>query len=382
MKASFYKLQIDSLLSMVENNCGHQADQTSVLALTDFTDVQMLESEKQMFANLPLIIGHSSELSKPGDFIVRELDQKSWLLVRGKDNQVRAFYNYCQHRGTKLVHETQGCKKRFSCPYHAWTYDTHGDLVGVPRIDLFPDLDKSKKGLRQGHLEEAFGFYWLTQNPSKAQAVSAYLGGLVPELEALNLGEHKLYFDKTRDLNANWKLPIYAFLESYHIGTLHKDSIAEFFIENVAYSERHGPHIRSFVPRLNAPELAELDLETTNLSDYITPTNILFPNVCMIGHPTSYSIISMFPGEKPGTATWRHMLLVPERPNTEAEKAHFDKTVAVLDGVTYEKEDFWASEQIQEGIDAGALDELLLSKNESLLKEYGDTIKDYLLSNT
>ena len=382
MKASFYKPQIDSVLKMVELKRGHEADQTSVLARTDFTDPQMLESEKQMFANLPLIIGHSSELSKPGDFLVRELDQKSWLLVRGKDNQVRAFYNYCQHRGTKLVHESAGCKKRFSCPYHAWTYDTVGDLVGVPRVDLFPGLDKSSKGLKQGHLEEAFGFYWLTQNAAKAQPVAAYLDGMVPELEALDLAKHKVYFDKTRDLKANWKLPIYAFLESYHISSLHKNSIAEFFVENVAYSERHGPHIRSFVPRLNAPELAELDLDKTNLSEYITPTNILFPNVCMIAHPTSYTIISLFPGDKPGTATWRHMLLVPELPSTDAERAHYEKTVAVLDGITYEKEDFWASEQIQLGLAAGAIDELLLAKNESLLKDYADTIKSYLPKST
>jgi len=382
MKASFYKEQIDSVLEMVEKNRGHEAEHTSVLSTSDFTDQGMLEAEQQMFANLPLIIGHSSELSKPGDFLVRELGQRSWLIVRGKDDRVRAFYNYCQHRGTKLVHETDGCKKRFSCPYHAWTYDTQGDLVGVPRMDLFPGLEKSSKNLKQGDLQEAFGFLWLTQNAENAQPVADYLGGLVDELKTLDLGNHKLYFDKTRDLKSNWKLPIYAFLESYHIGTLHKDSIAEFFVENVAYSERHGPHVRSFVPRVTAPELADLDLDQTNLSEYITPTNILFPNVCMIAHPTSYSVISMFPGDKPGTASWRHMLLVPELPSTDAERGHYEKTVAVLDGMTYEKEDFWASEQIQEGIDAGAIDELLLSKNESLLKDYADTIKDYLPSNT
>ena len=378
MKASFYQQQISTVLNMVENNKGDESDCTESLPVSDYTDPQQLAREKEMFRQLPILVGHSSELSKPGDYMVRELDGRSWLLVRGKDGQARAFYNYCQHRGTKLVQDTGGCKQRFSCPYHAWTYDAQGALVGVPRGDLFPGLDKSTKGLKQVDLQEVFGFFWLTQDVDKAQPVENYIDGIRAEMEQLDLGSHHVYFDKTRNVNCNWKFPIFAFLESYHIGTLHKDSIAEFFVENVAHSEQHGPHIRSFVPRKKVVELADADLDQINLAEYITPTNILFPNVCMIAHPTSYTIITLFPGETPGTASWRHMLLVPELPKNDAERAHFDKTVKVLDGGTYESEDFWVSEQLQQGINAGALDELLLAKNETMIKVFADTVNNYL----
>ena len=389
MKASFYSEQIATVLDMVEHNKGDEADQTGTMSVADVIDPRRLQSEKEMFRRQPLLIAHSSELAAAGDYKVRELDGRSWLLVRGKDGIARAFLNYCQHRGTRLEQEKSGCKHRFSCPYHAWTYDTSGALVGVPRSDLFPGLDKSKKGLKQARLEEEFGFLWLTQEPGGTGAniateltVKQYMEGLADELSALGFADYSVYFDQTREIKANWKLPLFAFLESYHIGTLHKDSIADFFIQNVAHSEQHGPHIRSFVPRKRVVELADADLDQFNISDFITPTNIIFPNICMIAHPTSYSVLTLFPGDTPGSASWRHMLLVPELPTTDAGRAHYDKTVEVLDGMTYEGEDFWVSEQIQQGMDAGAIDELLLGKNESLIKVFNDTVGAYLPSRT
>ncbi|MBT8148712.1 MAG: hypothetical protein KJO24_02195, partial [Gammaproteobacteria bacterium] len=115
-----------------------------------------------------------------------------------------------------------------------------------------------------------------------------------------------------------------------------------------------------------------------NLSEYVTPTDLIFPNVCIISHPTSISIIAMFPGATPGESNWQHWLLVPNEPQSEEEKTHFDKSVALLDGVTYVKEDFWISEQIQKGLNAGALDELTLGTNEYMIKVYCDSLDSEL----
>ncbi|RBP49151.1 aromatic ring-hydroxylating oxygenase subunit alpha [Arenicella xantha] len=378
MNAEFYQAQIQTLLSMVDQKKGDEAESVQRLAAQDYRCEERLSQEKALFRRLPLLVAHESELANHGDYLVREIDGRSWLLTRDAEGQVHALLNYCQHRGTKLEHSKAGCKKRFSCPYHAWTYALDGSLLAIPRADLFPKLDKSDKALKRGHLEQAFGFLWLTQDQTQLKSVREFVGGLAPELDALDLGSHHVYFDKTRPLQANWKFPIYAFLESYHISTLHRNSIAEFFVQNVAHSERFGPHIRSFVPRKNIGDLNGADLANVTMSEFITPTNIVFPNVCMIAHPTSYTVITMWPGEKPGSSLWRHMLLVPNKPNSESERAHYDKTIAVLDGITYEKEDFWVSEQLQQGIDAGAIDELVLGTNELMLKVFSDTMDDYL----
>lgn len=378
MNAQFYQQQIATVIEQVKQGKGDEHHEMTTIDVASVSSESRLAKEKAMFKQLPLLVAHASELKDNGSYVVRELDGRSWLLVRGDDGVARAFYNYCQHRGTKLEHDQKGCKKRFSCPYHSWTYGTNGQLIGVPRADLFPGLDKSKKGLKQADCQEAFGFLWLIQDRDVAPDVNDFLAPLVSEFDALDLGAHHVYFDKTRALKSNWKHPLFAFLEPYHIGTLHRDSIADFFVKNVAHTEHLTPHIRSFVPRKNVLELEGVDLSERNIAEYITPTNILFPNVCMIAHPTSYSVISLFPGDTPGTATWRHMLLVPELPKTEKERAHYDKTVAVLDGVTYKSEDFWVSEQLQEGINAGALEELVLAKNEWMIKVFDETVESYL----
>lgn len=390
MKASFYRRQIAELIQKVQLGSGDQADVTAVLDANEMRDPVRRAAEIKLFESLPQIVAHSSQLQGKGAYLVKELYGKSILMTRDARGQAHAFLNYCQHRGTKLEQSESGCKSRFSCPYHAWTYNLEGALVGVPRMDLFPGLDKDQKGLRELQLQEAFGFLWLTMEPppsltaagkrsvaeqrSEGQDIDEYLGALCDELGALGLDEYSVYFDETRNLQADWKLPLYAFLESYHIGTLHKNSIAEFFIENIAISEFFPPHIRSFVPRKNVLDLLEADLEQVSLADYITPTNIVFPNVCMIAHPTSYTIIIMQPGDEVGHCTWRHMLLVPELPTTDAAKAHYNKTLAVLDQTTYHNEDMWASEQIQEGINAGAIDELLLATHEHNIKLFSDTV--------
>ncbi len=98
----------------------------------------------------------------------------------------------------------------------------------------------------------------------------------------------------------------------------------------------------------------------------------------MITHPDSVSVIAIFPGDKPGVCNWHHWLLVPHLPQSAEEKKHYDKSVALLDGVTYVQEDFWISEQIQKGLNAGAIDELTLGINESMIKTFCDNLETEL----
>ena len=90
-----------------------------------------LENER-IFKRLPHAIAHVSELPENGSFVRRDVAGSSVLVTRDKDGVVRAFHNVCRHRGTQLVSEESGCKHRFSCPYHAWTYSSAGDLIAAP----------------------------------------------------------------------------------------------------------------------------------------------------------------------------------------------------------------------------------------------------------
>ena len=382
MQAAFFQTELSELIAMVENGQGHQGEQIETVPASNYLDANRLADEQKLFKRLPLIVGHRSLLAKVGDFFVMDIFGISWLFSRDENGVARAFYNYCQHRGTRLVQEGKGCARRFSCPYHAWTYNLQGQLVGVPSSELFPNLDRDSKSLKAGHLIEQYGFLWLIQDADYQQPLDTFLSGFEKDLSALNLDSYSVYFNCTRPLKANWKLPLDAFLESYHISVLHKESIGSFFVRNVAYSDTVGPHIRSLVPRSNILDIKSLDWQQTDINNYVTPTYILFPNACFIFHPTSVSLITLYPGTTAGSSSWNHLLLVPKKPETAEEKAHYDKTIEVLDGMTFEREDFWVSEQIQQGLNAGAIDEVTLGLNEQMIARFHQNIETHTGANS
>ena len=375
MKATFYRDEVQALIEMVENDSGIQSESVRTLPADHFTCPERHEREKNMLRRMPLIIGHSSQVAESGDFFVCDDLGKSYLIVRGIDGRVRAFLNHCQHRGTRLVQAgCDGRTKRFTCPYHAWTYDTTGRLVAIPREDLFPGLDRDSKHLKTVRLDERYGLLWLTEEADSNVTIDEFLQGMERELDFLAQQNAAMWFNRTRSLKANWKLPLDAFLESYHIAVLHRESVGPYFVRHIASSVHCGPHIRSLVPRANILELKALDWSEANLREYVSPSFIIFPNACLILHPTSVSLLTMYPGERPGECAWNHKLLIPKQPETERERKHYDKTIRVLDGMTFEGEDFWVSEQIQQGLDAHAIDELTLGLTEGLIGEFHDKV--------
>jgi len=118
---------------------------------------------ERIFHAQPQIAAHASELPGPGAFLTLELAGRPLLLTRDETVAARAFYNVCRHRGAQLVTEGSGCKQRFSCPYHAWTWSNAGRLIGVPHEKTgFPELDREEYGLHSLPCEEFGGWIWVT----------------------------------------------------------------------------------------------------------------------------------------------------------------------------------------------------------------------------
>ena len=84
-----------------------------------------------IFKRVPLTLAYSAEMANPGDYKAMDVAGVPVLLTRGRAGGVRAFVNMCSHRGSILVTEGLGNARRFTCPYHAWTYDQEGSLVGI-----------------------------------------------------------------------------------------------------------------------------------------------------------------------------------------------------------------------------------------------------------
>jgi phenylpropionate dioxygenase-like ring-hydroxylating dioxygenase large terminal subunit len=98
-----------------------------------FTDPQILNLEKErIFGRIWIYAGHESEIPRPGDFRSRRVAGRPVILARGDDGIVRVLLNTCTHRGALVCREQVGNARTFQCPYHAWTYNTRGELIGVP----------------------------------------------------------------------------------------------------------------------------------------------------------------------------------------------------------------------------------------------------------
>src|SRR6188508_2627493 len=99
-----------------------------------------LEME-HVFRRSPLVVALSCDITNPGDYSATEIAGRPIVVMRGDDGVARTFLNICRHRGAAVFDDGCGHGRRFACPYHAWTYDPNGRLVGVPGRETFGDLD-------------------------------------------------------------------------------------------------------------------------------------------------------------------------------------------------------------------------------------------------
>jgi len=157
-----------------------QADPLADLSLPGwlYHDAEYFEAEKAAFLRAsPQIVCHESEIAQPGEWRSLEYLGESIIVIRGDDGAVRAFHNVCRHRGSRLVDGEAGCAKVLTCPYHAWSYDRGGALVGVPYRSEYPGLDTTQYGLKPVALEQWRGFLFVRLDeglPSVAEMMAPY----------------------------------------------------------------------------------------------------------------------------------------------------------------------------------------------------------------
>ncbi len=183
-------------------------------------DIFQMELE-QIFGHCWLFLGHESQVPNPGDFFVSRMGTEEVLVVRDrKDKQIRAFLNSCRHRGEKVCRYDQGNALVFTCPFHAWTYDSAGRLVGAAGqnspLGYNGELNKAEWGLVEvGQFTNFAGTLWATWD-KHAPSFEDYLGPFAESVrymcEASDGTENGLEvftpFQKWR-LPTNWKVPAF-----------------------------------------------------------------------------------------------------------------------------------------------------------------------------
>jgi len=124
-------------------------------------EIFALETEK-IFLQRWLCVGRESQIARPGDYFLQQVGSESIIILRDRSDRVRAFYNVCRHRGTRLCEEHQGqFAGTIQCPYHAWTYSLDGRLIGAPSADTIEDFDKAEWPLHSVAIAAWEGFLFI-----------------------------------------------------------------------------------------------------------------------------------------------------------------------------------------------------------------------------
>ena len=194
---------------------------------SSMTSPELFQREQELIFNQCWIyLGHESEVESAGDYRRRTVAGRPLFFVRGRDGQVRVFLNSCPHRGAQICRRDAGNSEVLQCFYHAWSFNTHGELIGVPGEDAYgPCFDRGELGLKQPPRVESYrGFYFVSFNP-RVEDLATYLAGAREYLDLIvdqaEKGMRMIPGSNRYGIKANWKLLAENSLDGYHLVPTH-----------------------------------------------------------------------------------------------------------------------------------------------------------------
>jgi len=203
------------------------------LAGVDYTsgEVYAVEREQVWFGGW-VCIGRAEEIPDPGDYLVRDLAGESIFVTRNRAGEIRGFYNVCAHRGTKLLDDEPACGhvgKVFKCPYHAWSYDLDGQLVGTPNVDEDEQFLRDDYPLHAIGAETYAGFLFVNlAEPAARRPLAEHLRDgteSITNFERYRLDELRLGRRLVYEVAANWKIIVENYNECLHCPTVHPELV-------------------------------------------------------------------------------------------------------------------------------------------------------------
>jgi choline monooxygenase len=178
--------------------------------------------KKVIFSRTWQYVGSLDHIKNVGDYFTATVAENPIIVVRGKDNQVRAFFNVCRHRGGPLSMEESGSCLMLQCKYHGWTYTLDGMLRGVPKFDRTELFDKKDYGLVPVALSEWEGLLFVNLS-KKSTPLQTFLKGISERIAPQRLSNKKFFKRVTYEVNCNWKVYVDNYLEGYHVPLVHPE---------------------------------------------------------------------------------------------------------------------------------------------------------------
>jgi glycine betaine catabolism A len=194
-----------------------------------YSDETYALDKERVFYRTWLYVGRAERVAAPGDWMRVEIADESILVVRGKDEQLRAFYNVCRHRGSRICDDEQGSvRTHLRCPYHAWGYALDGTLVTTPMVDK-DEIDRPSTSLWPVHLDVWEGFVYVSLSREEPQPLLEHLADQQDEplrMARFGLADLRIAHMTVNEVQANWKIVIENYNECLHCPTIHPELVA------------------------------------------------------------------------------------------------------------------------------------------------------------
>jgi len=369
---------LERMLDMARTNTRDDGPGLSHTAVEGYFDPAQYQREVAvLFRKHPVVVGHSGQVRKPGDFVVHNETGQPILIVRGTDGVLRAFLNVCRHRSASVEPKPCGSNKRaFVCPYHGWSYDLAGRLVGITDGTAFGPVDKSKHSLRRLKVAEMYGLIWvvptaLEDNDDAGLDIDGYLGPIKPDLQAWTMeGWERHSFEPIRK-NMNWKLVIDTFLELYHFRYLHPGTVFPLFLDNIATYEQMGRHIRISAAKRSLTELEGQPKKDWRILDHAIVLYSVFPNTVLAYTQDHCGVFTSFP-IAPEESVLHFSVLVSPEERAKKPESYWEANRDLFGSALVE--DLGIGETIQRNCHSGANQRQTFGKFEKALGWYHDAV--------
>jgi len=350
----------DNIRHVVEGNTPSQTESVLRVPVGNYLDPERWQREVELFRRLPLMLALGGELRGPSSYKAMTVMDVPVLLTRGSDGEVRAFVNSCSHRGAVVVPDGIGTARRFACPYHNWTYDTKGDLVGVTDREFFGDIDTACMGLTPLAVAERAGLVFVVITPGVAMNIDEHLCGYDHVLDFFGFGDWHLVSSREVE-GPNWKVAYDGYLDFYHLPFLHRATFGTEISNKPIYYE-WGPHQRMTSPDPSLLKLADVPESEWDMDLMCGGVWTIFPHISFAGGNNGGLISQLFPGRTPGSSVTIQNYYVAAEPDTE-RRAEAERRADFLEMVVRD-EDYFTGLRLQRALATGAKDHVIFGRNE------------------
>ena len=290
--------------------------------------------------------GHTSQIAHTGDYLTASIGDQNIFIIRDRTNELRAFYNVCQHRGHELL-DGSGRTNVIVCPYHAWSYDLDGSLIGARNTAKMAGFAKCDFALQPAQVEVFCGLVFINLDNS-ASSLAEQTGDLEQEIRNYCPDVDQLAFAQrdTYNVACNWKVMIDNFLECYHCHTAHRDFVD--LVDMKSYrSEPKGIYSSHISNAAKSTENSAYQFEKGDV-DFGFAGWYLWPNLTIWAYPgePNISVLQMVPDSANRTIEYQDWFVPEGKPTSQLQDA-MDYQKDIL-----QPEDILLCESVQRGLNS------------------------------